>query len=112
VVEVLLHRPGPGVPHDPAAYPALQPLTEAIGLPLSMMPAMVFFMSADQAGGIDRVHLRFEKECLRFSWSEGPERNTVLCGMDGRGRKCKITLGRVEFGGMHAHRVYEILAFT
>ncbi|MCL2105900.1 MAG: beta-lactamase family protein [Oscillospiraceae bacterium] len=77
--------------------PGARQLGKAMGIPMSMMPAAVFFMSADKAGGIDRVHLRFSAEGLKFSWSEGPERNTVLCGMDGRARKCKITLGGVPF---------------
>ena len=77
--------------------PTAQPIGRAIGMPLSMMPMMIFFMSADKAGGVDRAHLRFAPEGLKFSWSEGRERNTVLCGMDGRWRKCKITLGGVEF---------------
>ena len=66
-------------------------------LPLSVMPLEVFFMSADRAGGIDRIHLRFGEDGLRFSWSEGKERNTVLCGMDGHDRKCGITLGGAPF---------------
>ena len=77
--------------------PTAQSIGKAIGLPLSMMPMMIFFMSADKAGGIDRVHLRFMEQGLKFSWSEGKERNTVLCGMDGTWRKCRITLGGVGF---------------
>ena len=77
--------------------PTAQPLGKAVGFPLSMLPAMILFMAADKAGGVNRVHLRFEEENLKFSWSEGKERNTVLCGLDGRDRKCKITLGGMEF---------------
>ena len=68
-----------------------------IGFPLSIIPGMIFFMSADKAGGVDNVVFRFGEDSVKFSWSEGPERNTVLCGLDGRARKCKITLGGVEF---------------
>ena len=75
----------------------MQKLSRKMGFPLSMMPFMVFFMAPDKAGGIDRVHLRFGEDALKFSWSEGRERNTVLCGLDGRARKCKITLGGVDF---------------
>jgi len=75
----------------------LQPIAKAVGFPLSVMPLMVLFMSYDQAGGIDRVHLRFEEDILKFSWSEGSQRNTVLCGMDGQNRKCKVTLGGEDF---------------
>ncbi|MCL2531871.1 MAG: beta-lactamase family protein [Oscillospiraceae bacterium] len=79
-------------------FPALmQQTTKAAGFPLSVMPLAVFFMSADKAGGIDKVKFRFEDDAVKFSWSEGKERNTVLCGLDGRARKCKITLGGTEF---------------
>jgi len=77
--------------------PTAQPIGRAIGMPLSMMPIFIFFMSADKAGGINKLHLRFDSENLKLSWSEGKERNTVLCGMDGRWRRCRITLGGVEF---------------
>ena len=75
----------------------MQKVSRKMGLPMSMMPIMVFFMAPDKAGGIDNVHFRFGEDTLKFSWSEGRERNTVLCGMDGRARKCKITLGGVAF---------------
>ncbi|MCL2445987.1 MAG: beta-lactamase family protein [Oscillospiraceae bacterium] len=79
-------------------FPALMQQTiKAAGFPLSVMPLAVFFMSADKAGGIDKVRFQFEHDAVKFSWSEGKERNTVLCGLDGRARKCKITLGGIEF---------------
>ena len=68
-----------------------------VGMPVSMMPMAVFFMSADKAGGIDKIRLRFTEDACKFSWSEGEERNTVLCGMDGRARNCRITLGGIGF---------------
>lgn len=75
----------------------VQKLSRKMNFPTSIMPAMVFFMAPDKAGGIDNVHLRFGDDTLKFSWSEGAERNTVLCGLDGRARKCRITLGGVDF---------------
>jgi len=77
--------------------PATQRFCTKVGFPLSVIPGMIFFMSADKAGGIDKVRFRFGEDSVKFSWSEGQERNTVLCGMDGRPRKCKITLGGVPF---------------
>jgi len=68
-----------------------------MGFPISIMPMAVFFMSADKAGGINQIRLRFTQDACKFSWSEGEERNTVLCGMDGRVRKCLVTLGGIEF---------------
>ncbi|MDR2686575.1 MAG: beta-lactamase family protein [Oscillospiraceae bacterium] len=79
-------------------FPAgAQQLPKMFGFPVSVMPAAVFFMSADKAGGIDKVRFRFQANTLKFSWNEGAQRNTVLCGMDGRARLCKIALGGVEF---------------
>ena len=85
--------------HKMINFPGLQPheLPKMIGFPVSVMPMMVFFMSADKAGKINKVRLRFTEDACKFSWSEGDERNTVLCGMDGRIRKCLITLGGIEF---------------
>jgi len=81
-----------------ALFPAgAQQLPKMFGFPVSVMPMAVFFMSADKAGGIDKIRFRFQENTLKFSWNEGAERNTVLCGMDGRARLCKITLGGVEF---------------
>ena len=76
---------------------ATQQLPKMFGFPVSVMPVAVFFMSADKAGGIDKVRMRFQQNTMKFSWNEGAERNTVLCGMDGRARLCKITLGGVDF---------------
>lgn len=75
----------------------IQQLPKVVGYPVSVMPFAVFFMSADKAGGIDKVRFRFQQDTLKFSWSEGEERNTVLCGMDGSARLCKIKLGGIEF---------------
>ena len=75
----------------------MQQLPKMAGFPVSVMPVAVFFMSADKAGGIDKVRFRFQEHTLKFSWNEGAERNTVLCGMDGSARLCRITLGGVDF---------------
>jgi len=77
--------------------PATQHFPKTVGFPLSVIPGMIFFMSAEKAGGIDNVHFRFGPDSVKFSWTEGPERNTVLCGMDGHPHKCRITLGGVPF---------------
>jgi hypothetical protein len=70
---------------------------QMLGYPVSVMPLAVFFMSADKAGNINHVRFRFQADTLKFSWSEGAERNTVLCGMDGKVRKCAVTLGGIHF---------------
>jgi CubicO group peptidase (beta-lactamase class C family) len=77
--------------------PPVREMFKLAGYPIGVMPMQVFFMSRDKAGGIDKVRLRFQENTLKFSWSEGAERNTVLCGMDGRNRKCLVTLGGIAF---------------
>ncbi len=67
------------------------------GFTVSMMPLAVFYMSADKAGNMDYLRFRFGKDSCKLSWSEGKVRNTILCGMDGIGRKCRITLGGIQF---------------
>jgi len=76
---------------------SLQKISRKLRFSPGVMPAMVFFMAHDKAGGIDKVHFRFSENALRFSWNEGRERNTILCGMDGKARKCRVTLGGVRF---------------
>ncbi|MCL2532262.1 MAG: beta-lactamase family protein [Oscillospiraceae bacterium] len=76
---------------------SVQKISRVLRFSPGMMPAMVFFMSHDKAGGIDKVHLRFGENTLRFSWNEGRERNAILCGMDGQARKCAVILGGVRF---------------
>ncbi len=76
---------------------APQKVPQMFGYPVSVMPMAVFFMSAEKAGNINHARLRFQEDTLKFSWSEGLERNTVLCGMDGMARKCAIRLGGIEF---------------
>ncbi|MCL2107296.1 MAG: beta-lactamase family protein [Oscillospiraceae bacterium] len=74
-----------------------QSLPQALGYPVSVMPVAVFFMSAEKGGGINDLRFRFQTDTLQFSWSEGSERNTVLCGMDGRARRSLIRLGGMDF---------------
>ncbi|MDR3313782.1 MAG: serine hydrolase, partial [Oscillospiraceae bacterium] len=76
---------------------APQMVPQMLGYPVSVLPLAVFFMSADKAGNINHVRFRFQEDTLKFSWSEGAERNTVLCGMDGKARKCAICLGGIQF---------------
>lgn len=73
------------------------PILDEVGFPLSIMPLPVFYMSADKAGNIDYIRFRFGENTCKFSWTEGDERNTVLCGMDGKARRCRITLGGINF---------------
>ena len=73
------------------------PILNIAGWPLSMLPMAVTYMSADRAGNIDNVVLRFRgNECI-MTWDEGKEHNTIICGMDGKARESKIHLGGIDF---------------
>ena len=72
-------------------------LLEAINFPLSMLPVAIVYMSADKAGNIDEISFDFlDDECL-IGWTEGEEKNTVRCGMDGKPRLSKIRLAGMDF---------------
>lgn len=73
------------------------PVLNATGWPLSMLPLAVVFMSADRAGNIDNLVLSFrEDECV-MTWDEGGIHNSVVCGMDGKERYGKMRLGGIDF---------------
>ena len=75
---------------------AKNPVLNAIGWPLSMLPLAVVYMSANRAGNIDNVVLEFtENECT-MAWDEGKEHNKIHCGMDGVDRYSKIRLGGID----------------
>ena len=72
-------------------------LLNLIGFPVSVIPFTVTFLNGKRAGNIDNINFTFkEHECL-MSWSEGNEKNTVTCGMDGHLRYGDITLAGVKY---------------
>jgi len=72
-------------------------LLNLIGFPVSVIPFTVTFLNGKKAGNIDNINFTFkENECL-MSWSEGNEKNTVTCGMDGHLRYGDITLAGVKY---------------
>lgn len=70
---------------------------DVIGFPLSIMPIPVTYMTTDKAGNPDNLQLAFNDNILKFRWTEGDEINTVYCGMDGKMRGGKITLGQIDY---------------
>ena len=73
------------------------PILNAVGWPLSMLPLAVVYMSANRAGNIDNVVLDFSENECTMTWDEGKEHNTIVCGMDGEYRQSKIHLGGIDF---------------
>ncbi len=73
------------------------PVTALSRYPLSVLTFPAVYMSADKAGPIDNVKLRFyEDECTMY-WTEGDESNVIHIGLDGKPRKSKITLGKLNY---------------
>lgn len=73
------------------------PILNIAGWPVSMLPMAVTYMSADRAGNIDNVILKFKDDECMMTWDEGKEHNTIVCGMDGKTRESKIHLGGIDF---------------
>lgn len=73
------------------------PLLNAVGWPLSMLPLAIVYMSANRAGNIDNIVLNFSENECSMTWDEGKEHNTIACGMDGEYRQSRILLGGIEF---------------
>lgn len=72
-------------------------LVNLIGFPVSVLPLSVVYMSANKAGNINNVQLRFLGNACEMTWDEGPEHNTIRCGMDGKLRKSPMRLGDIDF---------------
>ncbi|MCL2514170.1 MAG: beta-lactamase family protein [Oscillospiraceae bacterium] len=72
-------------------------LLNLLGFPLSTLTLPATYMSANRAGNIDRVVFRFNEDSCEMGWREGPEQNSVLCGMDGRQRRSPMVLGNVKY---------------
>ena len=67
------------------------------GFPVSVLPFPVIYMAGYRAGNITDVSFRFDTDTCLFGWSEGDERNEILCGMDGKPRITPLTLARMNF---------------
>ena len=80
------------------------PLLNAVGFPLSMLPLASVYMSANKAGNIDNVVLRFGEDECTMTWDEGKEHNTITCGMDGEYRQSQIHLGSIDFTAVSSAR--------
>ncbi len=73
------------------------PILSTAGFPVSMLPIPIVYMSADRAGGITDVVFEFHADTCTMSWTEGEEKNTITCGMDGKPRRSPITLAGMPF---------------
>ncbi len=72
-------------------------LPNIIGMPVSMLPLAVTYMTSDKAGNINNINFSFgDNECT-MSWTEGDEKNTIICGMDGHLRYGTMRLGNIDY---------------
>ncbi len=68
-----------------------------LGYPLSTLTLPAVYMSAIKPGPVDNFKFNFyEDECTMY-WTEGKESNIIHIGLDGKPRKSKITLGRINY---------------
>jgi len=72
-------------------------LLNIAGFPMSVLPLAATYMTRDRAGNINNVIFNFQENECRLTWSEGDEKNTVLCGMDGEFRKSAIRLATTDY---------------
>lgn len=72
-------------------------INNTIGFPTSMLPIATLYMSADRAGNITDMVVKFSENECTVRWREGRVFNTIVCGMDGEPRKSKIHLGGIDF---------------
>ncbi|MBR4727047.1 MAG: serine hydrolase [Clostridia bacterium] len=73
------------------------PLLNAAGWPLSMLPIAIVYMSADRGGNINNLVLDFGEDTCTLAWDEGKTHNVILCGMDGSCRESRIHVAGIDF---------------
>lgn len=76
---------------------------KSIGLTLSILPLPLTIVFSDRPDGHpDNFRFDFLESELRFRWSEGNAKYSVLCGMDGRLRHNILLFGGYEFKAFSA----------
>ena len=68
-----------------------------ISFQVSVIPAAATYMSSKRAGNITDVRFNFGNDSMTFSWSEGDEKNSVECGLDGQWRVSDMRLAGVNY---------------
>lgn len=72
-------------------------LLRAIGFAFGSIPAIVNAKTAVRPCQINGIRLRFEENGLRFSWSEGAQKNDVFCAMNGGYSENLIRVGGIDY---------------
>ena len=73
------------------------PLLEAIGFAFGSIPAIVNAKTAVKPCQINDIQIHFEEGGLRFSWSEGAQKNDVFCAMNGGYHEELIHVGGIAY---------------
>ena len=77
---------------------SIMPL-EIINFPLSVLPIFPVFMSVDKAGYCTGFEFDFDykkNEC-KMTWTEKEDKNSIICGMDGKARFSSMHLGGINY---------------
>lgn len=72
-------------------------LLNAVGFPMSVLHLSAVYMENYRAGNINNIRFDFGGDTFRFTWSEGPETNTVEAGLDGEYRYTPVTLAKTPY---------------
>ncbi len=72
-------------------------LLTLIGMPLSLIPLPVLFMAKDRSGNLNNIRLDFDKEQVKFSWTEAGKNYSINCGMNGQFLQQKVFIASQEF---------------
>ncbi len=75
----------------------LNKIINVAGFPMSVLPLAATYMTKDRAGNINNVVFHFLKDECSMTWTEGDEKNTVRCGMDGRFLQTPIHLASTHY---------------
>lgn len=68
-----------------------------VGIPLSILPLPIIFMSQDKGGNINNIRLEFYEKELAFSWTEANRAYRIRCGLNGDCISQKVRIASQDF---------------
>jgi Beta-lactamase class C and other penicillin binding proteins len=71
---------------------------DVVNYPISMLPLVISGTMPQKAiGSFNDLEIKFDKDSLYMTWSEGKERNTVQIGLNGELKESIVTLGTFRY---------------
>jgi len=72
-------------------------LLNMLNFAFGSIPAIVNAKTPVKPCQINGIQMRFEADGLRFAWSEGAQKNEVLCAMNGGYNEARIRVGGIDY---------------